>query len=499
VDSDGKDVVLVIEGEDATRHLLHDMLEGRGFDVVTARSAEDGCALLEQRTPAMALLDTVPRDMSGIDLLEKIRTSAPDAEIVMLTSRATVEMALAAIRKGAFDFLLKPLEDPARVLITVDRALERRSLTLRNRALLDELGQQQRELSSAVTRLSSLIEAGRTMGEFLALGDLLDFFIALVAKELNVERASLMLVDRDSMQLRIAASRGLDSVDPAEVRVGLGEGVAGSVAETGRACLVQDADRLSGGPGPNPGLSGSFMSAPILLSVPIKACEQVLGVINVTNRRSGEPFDEDDLHYLSGLAGQLAVAVDRASRFEETAKTHAPPEENRAQRVGSGRIEAVGPRAAGVANDLAEVARDRGEAVSSNAPGMQARILLIQENAAVRDTYVDALALHGHEVVALSNGDRAAELFPRESFDLVVTDLSLSGVSGLEIARHVKTVNPAARVILIGDGSARPEHAETLAAGVDYALARPCLVEDLLATVQAALRPRVGVPQTSSV
>lgn len=497
MDSEARDIVLVVEGEDTTRHILRDALEGRGFDVVTACSAEDGWALVEQRIPAVALLDTVPPGMSGIDLLERIRTSSPDTEIVMMTSHATVEMAVAAIRKGAYDFLQKPIEDPVRVVITVDRALEKRSLMLRNRALLDELGQQQRVLSSAVTRLSSLIEAGRTMGEFRALGDLLDFFIALVAKELNVERASLMLLDHDSMELHIAASTGLDNVDPTGVRVGLGEGVAGSVAETGRACLVQDAERQIGAQRPNPGLAGSFMSAPILLSVPIKACEEVLGVINVTHRRSGEPFDEDDLRYLTGLAGQLAVAVDRASRFEEPAQTHAPLNESQGQRVASERIGAVGPSAASVTADLDDIARHGGHAVSSNEPGMRARILLIQDNAPVRDTYVDALALHGHEVVALPNGDRAAELLPRETFDLVVTDLSMSEVSGLEIARRLKSVDPAIRFILVGDGPIRQDSAEILAAGVDYVLAKPCLIEDLLTTVQAALRPRGGASEIS--
>jgi DNA-binding response OmpR family regulator/signal transduction histidine kinase len=702
-------VVLVIEGEDTTRRAVRDALVERGFDVVSACSAEEGCALLEQKIPAVALLDTVPPGMSGNDLLEKIRTSAPDTEVVMMTSHATVELAMAAIRKGAYDFLLKPLEDPDQVVIAVDRALEKRALMLSNRVLLDELGKQERELSSAVMRLSSLVEAGRAMGEFRALPDLLDFFIALVTQELNVERASLMLLDHSTMQLHIAASRGLDHVDPARVRVKLGEGVAGSVAETGRAFLVKDAERQPFGQRPDPRLSASFISAPILLSVPIKAREKVLGVINVTNRRSGEPFDEDDLRYLTGLAGQLAVAVDRAGQFEELAKTYELLRETQEQRVCSERVTALGQMAAGAAHevnnalsvtlartqfitrhldddridvdriradvdaikrvslqctdgikqiqdftrirqdlpcdaiDLNDIVRDavkmtrprwkgrceaEGRAVDvcfeldkipsvagsrreltqvvgslifsaveamatggaltfrtrsdsgrvrleicdtrtgtdevvrerpfeplvttqsdrqgpstsigygiiarhggtidvSSVPGKgtvfrislpimdvtkvvrnmrerapagavkRARILLIEDDAPVRDTYADALALHGHEVTALSSGDEVAERLAQEAFDLVVTDWSMTGISGLEVARRVKTVTPMVPVILVRGRSVQQDSAKLLDAGVDYVLAKPCLIEDLLATVQAALRPRGSGSETS--
>jgi DNA-binding response OmpR family regulator/putative methionine-R-sulfoxide reductase with GAF domain len=570
VNCEATDVVLVVEGEDTTRRVLRDALLERGFDVVSACSAEEGCALLEQKIPAVALLDTVPPGMSGIALLERIRTSAPDTEVVMMTSRATVEMAMAAIRKGAYDFLLKPLEDPAQVVIAVDRALEKRALMLRNRALLDELGKQKRELSSAVMSLSSLVEAGRAMGEFRALPDLLDFFIALVAQELNVERASLMLLDHATMQLHIAASRGLDDVDPARIRVRLGEGVAGSVAETGQAVLVKDAERQPFGQRPNPCLSASFISAPILLSVPIKAREKVLGVINVTNRRSGEPFDEDDLRYVTGLAGQLAVAVDRAGQFEELAKTYELLRETQEQLVLTERIKALGQIAADVAHevnnalsvtlartqliirhldedtidvdriradvdaikrvslqctdgikriqdftriqqdlprdalDLNDIVRDAVKMTRpktrERAPAVgvkQARILLIENDAPIRDTHADALTLHGHEVTALSSGDEAAERLPYESFDLVVTDWSVTGISGLDVARRVKRVDPAVPVILVSGWSIQQDGAKILDAGVDYVLAKPCLIEDLPSTVQAALRSRDGASETS--
>jgi signal transduction histidine kinase len=702
VSTEGHSVVLIVDGEDAVRHALQRTVGERGHDVAAAGSAEEGLALLERTIPSVALLDIALPDMSGMDLLEKIKARAPDTEVVMMTGHATVETAAAAIRKGAYDVLGKPFEDRARVVIAVERAMEKRSLTLRNRRLRDELERQNRELTSAVMRQSSLIDAGRAMGEFHVLPDLLDFFTALVAKELDVERISLMLLDRNTSQLHIAASRGVDDVDPHKVRVRLGEGVAGTVAETGQAFLIKDAATEPFGQRPNPGLSGSFISAPIVLSVPIKAREKVLGVINVTNRRSGHSFTEGDLRYLSGLAGQLAVAVERACQFEELAKTHETLKETQEQLVCSERIKALGQMAAGVAHefnnalsvvlartqfianeldgeavdlervradvrtiksislqcadgikriqdftrirqdppgeaiDLNDIVRDAvemtrphwerpcdaegrsiemrlelgevprvlgshreltqvvgnlignaveampgggsltfrtrpeagrvwlevcdtgvgmdavvrqrlfepffttkrdgrglgtsvvygivarhgGEIDVSSVPGQgtafrigfpitesapaspeaserseagrveQARILLIEDDAPVRDTYTDALALHGHDVVALASGDEASELFPHESFDLVVTDLSMTGISGLEVARRVKTVDPSVPVILVSGWAVQQNRAKILDAGVDYVLAKPCLIEDLLTTVQQALRRR---------
>jgi hypothetical protein len=132
--------------------------------------------------------------------------------------------------------------------------------------------------------------------------------------ELDVERASVMLRD-DEGAMRIVASRGLDGAWVAEVRVHPGEGVAGRVLQTGKAVIVNDHVATE-----NPGqraLPGPYASFPITLSMHVRSSVDVIGTLNLTHRLDGRPFDKDDVAYLSALAGQLAVAVDRANHIAQ--------------------------------------------------------------------------------------------------------------------------------------------------------------------------------------
>ena len=102
----------------------------------------------------------------------------------------------------------------------------------------------------------------------------------------------------------------------------------------------------------NPDLSNSFISAPIVFSVPIKTERDVLGVINVTNRRSGESFDSRDVAFLSGLANQLGVVIEGARQSKKLQKAYESLKSTQEQLLFTERIKAVGQMAAGVAHDF---------------------------------------------------------------------------------------------------------------------------------------------------
>ena len=345
--------VLVVDDEQTLAHVIRGILEEHGCRVRVAHSAEEGLALLARESPSIALVDIVLPGMNGLEFLARIKEASPDTEVLIMTSHASVETAVQAIRQGAYDYLQKPFDDVEDVWITVSRASEKRDLLLRNRALLLEAEVRNRELASAVMRLTSLTQAGRAMGHYQSLPALLDFVLGLVTRELDVDRASLMLIEEGTEHLRIVACRGMDSIETDKVRVRLGEGIAGSVAMTGTPFLVTDMTHDPRIAKPlTPGLSGSFISTPIVLSMPIKSREAILGVINVTNRRSGEPFTPEDLAYLTGLAGQLAVAVEGTRHFSNLKKAYESLKAAQERIVRSERLKAIGEMAAGVAHDF---------------------------------------------------------------------------------------------------------------------------------------------------
>jgi len=306
-----KPKVLVVDDEESIRHVVRGILAANGCEIREAESAEAALPLLESWLPDVALIDIVLPGMDGIQLLTEIKRRHADSEVLVMTSNASAATALQAIRLGARDYLQKPF-DLKDVWVNVQRALEKKSLRLKNRALLQKQQQRNQELSTTVA-LPDRVNAPFDVGP---LQEILDNFLSVVMHELDVERASLMMLDRATNELQVVSAKGIP-VNCVDRRIPLGEGIAGRVAATGETFLVTDAAADERVQRHRPHLSSSFISAPIAFSMAIKSQRETFGVINVTNRRSGKPFSSDDVAFLSGLAGQLGIVIDGAKRSDE--------------------------------------------------------------------------------------------------------------------------------------------------------------------------------------
>ncbi len=116
--------IVVIDDERSIRDTLALILEGEGYDVRTAGSAEDGLAMLESKRADLVVLDVRLPGMDGLAALREIKSRDEQTDVVMISGHATLSDAVEATRLGAFDFLQKPLNRD-RVLITLRNALEK--------------------------------------------------------------------------------------------------------------------------------------------------------------------------------------------------------------------------------------------------------------------------------------------------------------------------------------------------------------------------------------
>jgi len=347
------ETVLVVDDESSVREVLSVALAEQGVNVLTAGTAEEGLSVMEGATISVAIVDIKLPGMSGIDLLAEIKRRSPSTEVIIMTSYASLETVIEAIRREAYDYIQKPFEDLDIVWITVRRALERRSLSVKNQELLGRLEEKNRDLTAALKRTNSLVSAGRAMSGIGTLPELLDYFVGVAAGELGVTRVSLMLFDEAGEEMSVVAHRGLEEEAVRKIRVKAGDGIAGWVAREGKPILVKDvvSDHRIHCPLESTS-AGSFISAPIVLSIPILLQEKVMGVINVTNRESGVPFEEEDLSFLYGLAGQAAVAIERARQFDELQQAFASLKDAQKSIVHTARLKALGQMAAGIAHDF---------------------------------------------------------------------------------------------------------------------------------------------------
>jgi DNA-binding NtrC family response regulator len=145
--------VLVVDDEESIRYVLGTYLERQDCEVITAGSSEQALKVLETFDPEVALVDIVLPGKNGLDLLSEIKQRHPDTEVVLITSQGSVETAVGAIRRGAYDYMQKPFRSLQDVWITVSRAVEKRRLTLQVRALMEACAERNRDVTEAANQL----------------------------------------------------------------------------------------------------------------------------------------------------------------------------------------------------------------------------------------------------------------------------------------------------------------------------------------------------------
>src|SRR5438067_7187195 len=165
--------ILVVDDEETIRVIVSSMLATAGYKCRQAASGAEALALLESGDEfELMLSDLMMANLDGIGLLERTKEKFPDMPVVMVTAVHDISVALAALRNGAYDYLLKPFERD-QLLATARRALENRRLKLENRAY-------QTNLETLVTeRTQRLRQAVKELEESYditleALGDALD-------------------------------------------------------------------------------------------------------------------------------------------------------------------------------------------------------------------------------------------------------------------------------------------------------------------------------------
>jgi len=147
--------ILIIEDETTARETLELLLK-KDYDVFTAGDGEEGLRVAEREDIDLVLSDIRMPKMDGMEFLEKLKSSKPDVEIVMITAFGTVETAVTAMKQGAYDFLTKPL-DINHVRVLVKKALEKRSLVRENLRLQAELAGH-RGIGNMVGRSAPMME-----------------------------------------------------------------------------------------------------------------------------------------------------------------------------------------------------------------------------------------------------------------------------------------------------------------------------------------------------
>ena len=153
--------ILIIDDERSIRNALKEILEFEGFSVIDAEDGESGLSILKQQTIDLVFCDIKMPKMDGIEVLGQIIQHNEGLPVVMISGHGTIDTAVEAIKKGAFDFVEKPL-DLNRILVTLKNAKERNHLVVQTEVLKSSIkkikGSSIIGESSEINRIKALIE-----------------------------------------------------------------------------------------------------------------------------------------------------------------------------------------------------------------------------------------------------------------------------------------------------------------------------------------------------
>ncbi|MFH1725743.1 MAG: response regulator [Elusimicrobiota bacterium] len=319
--------ILVVDDEPGIRDFLAFELGSMGYRVVTAGGGQEALERLKADRFQLVISDVKMPKIGGIEVLEAAKRTDPGIEVIMATGYGSVETAVAAMKKGAYEFIEKPFS-VGKLRSIVEQALQKKEL----KAML------------------AVYESSRAVFTSMRPESLYPLIIKLAARLLKADEVALLL--RRGKTFELAASYGIER---RRVMLALAERVAKEAAGRKEPFLLRGA---AGGGGAAGGVPGALDIGEAAIQ-PLMKGDELMGLLIVSRARLGGPFLPPDLRHLCIFGAQIAQAVanaaayaDLEARIVELKEANRRIDEAQAQLVESDKLVAVGRLAAGVAHEL---------------------------------------------------------------------------------------------------------------------------------------------------
>jgi response regulator RpfG family c-di-GMP phosphodiesterase len=294
--------ILVVDDEEYICEVIKEMLADENYHVQMAFDPQKAMDILEKEPVDFVLTDLIMGEKSGVDVLNKAVRLHPDAVVVLMTGRPTVENAVAVLKSGAYDYLIKPFSmDTLRAV--VKRGLEKQRLLRENITLKETV---------------SLYRISEAMGSTIRLDFLLNLILETAIKELEADMVWVLLLDEETDKLIPKASLGI----PHQV---LKSGFLSGKDSISRWVIKNAKPRIFG----KDEVEDQFFSFEFKkkirsgISHPLMAKGKVIGILTlIRTDQHLSPFTTGQLHSLSIIASKAASAIENSKLYEELKESY---------------------------------------------------------------------------------------------------------------------------------------------------------------------------------
>lgn len=299
--------ILIIDDEPAIRESYAYYLEDRDFRILTAENGRIGLEILERERPDLVLTDLRMPEVNGLEVLKKAHETAPDTPLIVISGTGQISDSIQALRLGAWDYILKPVEDMSVIAHAIDQSLEKAQLLSENKRYQESLEtlvlERTYELEQANERLSEINErlhnVAKTASELTSCSTVEEFGSMLLqafSQHLNAAGGSLYLVNHHGLDRLYSID---SSHTPDFIPFPLPDtSVFRHALESGKALLIQDvhSEQHISSSGWTGYLDRSTLVFPLL-----DESGNIVAVISLHNK-AGTPFGEQDREIGSILA-----------------------------------------------------------------------------------------------------------------------------------------------------------------------------------------------------
>lgn len=290
-------------GNISLNYNLEDSLVSAGYNVIKYDSLDK---VLQELTDKKADIFIIDKSISKNILFKKFLSKTSNIPKIVIYDNHTLK-GMAQLLKINFIFPLY-LPGPKELPFFIKKALNESNILNENLKLKNELFSLKRELEFYQI-------VSKTLTSSTELKDILSKIMEKIKEMIKAEAWSVLLVDNETGDLIFEKTNRRKSSDMQKFRIKMGEGIAGWVAKEGIPVVVPDVSK-------DQRFTGRIdreihFKTKSLICVPIKINEQILGVIELVNKTTGEPFKKEDLDLLMRLVDHTAIAIERTSLYQK--------------------------------------------------------------------------------------------------------------------------------------------------------------------------------------
>ncbi len=327
---DKKKRILIIDDEALIRRALSDYLTESGYQTTMASNGIEGLTIARSEQFHAVLVDLRMPQVDGMEVITTLHDEQPELPVVVVSGTGVLSDAIEAMRRGASDYITKPVADIDEIAVVIERVMEKARLVAErdqyqceleqlNRSLEAEVVRQTEDLRAQNRRLMALNRVSIAISEPLDLDTMLNRAIDAAVAAIEADGGIVQLLNPATNQLVVAAARGMPkSYLSSAQAIPLGQGIAGQVAKSGRPQGGSDFtnDTWLASLAEVAGFR-SFLCVPLragdefsLLSDKDKK-HSIVGALGIAIRDEYD-FGHHELDLLASIGNQIGVAIARA-------------------------------------------------------------------------------------------------------------------------------------------------------------------------------------------